>query len=141
MQVELKSGLLSLRLNAGLTFTRLDLWLGLSYCDGKWNKVLLKKAGPVVSASVNELTERVSESRAQPLTVNSPVYMGGAPSWLQGSYKHLTLEPGKCPLEESPNHVSPGLNQVLVALCFKIQQKSQATSNIHPPLCCRILSS
>ncbi|KAM5300669.1 usherin [Glossophaga mutica] len=94
LAVELKSGLLSLRLNTSLTFTRLDLWLGLSYCDGKWNKVVLKRAGPVVSASMNELTERVSEARAQPLTVNSPVYLGGAPSWLQDSYKHLTLEPG-----------------------------------------------
>ncbi|XP_045715406.1 usherin [Phyllostomus hastatus] len=94
LAVELKSGLLSLRLNTSLAFTRLDLWLGLSYCEGQWNKVVLKKAGPVVSASLNELTERVSESRAQPLTLNSPVYVGGAPSWLQDAYKHLTLEPG-----------------------------------------------
>ncbi|XP_054432559.1 LOW QUALITY PROTEIN: usherin [Pteronotus mesoamericanus] len=94
LAVELKSGLLSLRLNTSLTFTRVDLWLGLSYCRGKWNKVIVQKEGPVVSASVNELMERVSESRAQPLTVNSPIYVGGAPSWLQDSYKHLSLEPG-----------------------------------------------
>ncbi|XP_016076620.1 PREDICTED: usherin [Miniopterus natalensis] len=92
--VELKSGILSLRLNTSLAFTQVDLWLGLSYCNGEWNTVMVKREGSVVSASVNELTERVSESRAQALMVNSPVYLGGAPLELRDSYKRLSLEPG-----------------------------------------------
>lgn len=98
MQVELKSGVLSLRLNATLAFTQVDLWLGLSYCYGEWNKVIVKKEGSVLSASMNELTEEhVSESQAQPLMVNSPVYLGGTPPELQESYKYLSLEQGKLP--------------------------------------------
>ncbi|XP_058895005.1 usherin [Kogia breviceps] len=94
LAMELKSGILSFRLNTSLTFTQVDLWLGLSYCDGKWNKVVIKKKGSVLSTSMNELMERVSESRAQPLMVNSPVYVGGTPRELHDSYKHLKLEQG-----------------------------------------------
>ncbi|XP_060145902.1 usherin [Globicephala melas] len=94
LAMELKSGILSFRLNTSLTFTQVDLWLGLSYCDGRWNKVIIKKKGSVLSTSMNELMERVSESRAQPLMVNSPVYVGGTPQELHESYKHLKLEQG-----------------------------------------------
>uniref|UniRef100_A0A8C9BFN6 Usherin n=1 Tax=Phocoena sinus TaxID=42100 RepID=A0A8C9BFN6_PHOSS len=94
LAMELKSGILSFRLNTSLTFTQVDLWLGLSYCDGRWNKVIIKKKGSVLSTSMNELIERVSESRAQPLMVNSPVYVGGTPQELHDSYKHLKLEQG-----------------------------------------------
>ncbi|ELK32172.1 Usherin [Myotis davidii] len=94
LAVELKSGILSLRLNTSLTFTRVDLWLGLSYCDGTWNKVTVRKEGALVSASLNELMERMSQPRAQPLAVNSAVYLGGVPSELQDSHAHLGLEPG-----------------------------------------------
>ncbi|KAI4537068.1 hypothetical protein MG293_013271, partial [Ovis ammon polii] len=92
--MELKSGILSFRLNTSLTFTQVDLWPGLSYCDGKWNKVIIKKNDSVISASMNELMERVSESRAQALMVNSPVYVGGIPQELHDSYKYLKLEQG-----------------------------------------------
>ncbi|XP_059533348.1 usherin [Myotis daubentonii] len=94
LAVELKSGILSLRLNTSLTFTRVDLWLGLSYCDGTWNKVTVRKEGALVSTSLNELMERVSQPRAQPLAVNSAVYLGGVPPELQDSHAHLGLEPG-----------------------------------------------
>ncbi|KAM8817678.1 usherin isoform 1-T1 [Rhynchonycteris naso] len=94
LAVQLKSGTLSLRLRSSGTLTHVDLWLGLSYCDGQWNKLVIQKEGSVVSASVNELTERVSESRAQPLALNSPVYLGGAPWELPESYRQLSLEPG-----------------------------------------------
>lgn len=103
MQTELKSGILSLRLNTSVTFTQVDLWLGLSYCDGTWNTVIVKKEGSIIAASMNGLMERVSQSRAQPLVVNSPVYVGGVPPELQDMYGHLSLEQGKPHLEESPN--------------------------------------
>ncbi|KAM5206303.1 usherin isoform 2-T2 [Hipposideros larvatus] len=94
LAMELKSGILSLRLNTSLTLTQVDLWLGLSYCDGSWNTVIVRKEGSVIAASMNGLTERVSEPRAQPLVVNSPVYVGGAPPELQGMFGHLSLEQG-----------------------------------------------
>ncbi|XP_041578632.1 usherin [Vulpes lagopus] len=94
LAIELKSGILSFRFNTSLTFTQVDLRLGLSYCDGKWNKVIIKKKDSLIAASMNELRERVSQSRAQPLMVNSPVYVGGTPQELQDSYKHLSLEQG-----------------------------------------------
>ncbi|XP_056671906.1 usherin-like isoform X2 [Monodelphis domestica] len=94
LATELKSGLLSFLLKTSITFTQVDLWLGLSYCDGKWNKVTVKKAGSVISASLNELMEHVSESSAQPLMVNSPFYVGGIPPLLRDTYKELSLEQG-----------------------------------------------
>nr|XP_019599683.1 PREDICTED: usherin isoform X2 [Rhinolophus sinicus] len=94
LATELKSGILSLRLNTSVTFTQVDLWLGLSYCDGTWNTVIVKKEGPTITASMNGLMERVSQSRAQPLVVDSPVYVGGAPPELQDMYGHLSLEQG-----------------------------------------------
>ncbi|XP_004700202.1 usherin [Echinops telfairi] len=94
LAMELKSGILSFLLHTSLTFTQVDLWLGLDYCDGKWNEVVMKKEGSVISASMNGLTEYVSESRAQPLTVNSPVYVGGIPQELHSTYEHLSLEQG-----------------------------------------------
>lgn len=108
-QVELRSGVLSLRVNASLALTQVDLRLGPSYCNGEWNKVIVKKEGSVVSASVNERTERAAESRARTLTVNSPVYLGGTPPELQESYRSLSLEQGKLPLMESPDQYGPVL--------------------------------
>lgn len=72
----------------------MNLWLGLSYCDGKWNKVILKKGGLVVSASVNELKEHVVEPGLDQLFVNSPVYIGGIPDEVQNVFKKLGLEQG-----------------------------------------------
>lgn len=105
--MELKSGILSFRLNTSLSLTQVDLWVGLSYCDGKWNKVIIKKKGSIISASMNELRKCLSQSRAQPLMVNSPVYVGGTPQELQDSFKHLSLEQGKVHLE-FPNKYSSG---------------------------------
>ncbi|KAM6217822.1 usherin isoform 2-T2 [Rhynchocyon petersi] len=92
--MELKSGILSFLLNASLMSTQVDLWLGQSYCDGNWNKVIMKKQGSIISVSVNELMEQVSEFTAQPLTVNSPIYIGGIPQELHNTYKQLNFEQG-----------------------------------------------
>ncbi|GAB1285872.1 Usherin [Apodemus speciosus] len=94
LAMELKRGLLSFRLNSSLIFTQVDLRLGPVYCDGKWNRVSVKKEGSVVSVGVNELTQSTSQAGGQPLLGNSAVYMGGIPPELQDSYRHLTLEPG-----------------------------------------------
>ncbi|XP_039386307.1 usherin [Mauremys reevesii] len=94
LAAELKSGILSFLLKTGTVFTQVALWAGLSYCDGNWKRVAVKKEGSRVSASMNELTEHVLEPRAQQLKVNSPVYVGGIPSELQNFYKELGLEQG-----------------------------------------------
>ncbi|NXU70580.1 USH2A protein, partial [Oreotrochilus melanogaster] len=94
LAIELKSGILNIFLKAGIVFTQLDLWLGLSYCDGKWNKVTVNKEGSVVSASMNELREQTLEPRIKQLTVNSPIYIGGIPPEIQNFYKELGLEQG-----------------------------------------------
>ncbi|XP_060102758.1 usherin [Heteronotia binoei] len=94
LAVELKSGILRFLLKNNFVSTHVDLWLGLSYCDGKWKKVTLKKEGLVVSASVNELREQVVEPGLEELTVNSPVYIGGIPDEVQDAFKELELEQG-----------------------------------------------
>ncbi|KAM9016840.1 usherin [Ara ararauna] len=94
LAIELKSGMLNIFLKTGTVFTQVDLWLGLSYCDGKWNKVTVNKEGSVVSASVNELREQMLEPGVQELNVNSPVYVGGIPPEIQNFYKELALEQG-----------------------------------------------
>nr|XP_004672060.2 usherin [Jaculus jaculus] len=94
LAMQLKSGLLSLQLNSSLTFTQVDLWLGLSYCDGKWHKAIVKREGSILSASMNELVERSSEAGSQPLVLNSAVYVGGIPLELQDNYRQLSLEQG-----------------------------------------------
>ncbi|NXL36266.1 USH2A protein, partial [Glaucidium brasilianum] len=94
LAIELKSGILNIFLKTGIIFTQVDLWLGLSYCDGKWNKVTVNKEGSVVSASMNELREQTLEPRVQQLRVNSPVYVGGIPPEIQNFFKELGLEQG-----------------------------------------------
>ncbi|XP_040523223.1 usherin isoform X2 [Gallus gallus] len=94
LAIELKSGILNVLLKTGIVFTQVDLWLGLSYCDGNWNKVTVNKEGSVVSASVNELREQTLEPNVQQLKVNSPVYIGGIPSEIQNIYKDLGSELG-----------------------------------------------
>ncbi|NXX21752.1 USH2A protein, partial [Podargus strigoides] len=94
IQIELKSGILNIFLKTGIVFTQVDLWLGLSYCDGKWNKVIVNKEGSVVSASMNGLREQTLEPRVQQLKVNSPIYVGGIPPEIQNFYKELGLEQG-----------------------------------------------
>ncbi|KAI1240568.1 hypothetical protein IHE44_0008996 [Lamprotornis superbus] len=94
LAIELKSGILNIFLRTGAIFTQVDLWLGLSYCDGKWNEVTVNKEGSVISATMNELREQVLEPRVQQLKVNSPVYVGGIPPGIQSFYRELGLEQG-----------------------------------------------
>ncbi|XP_055465169.1 usherin [Psammomys obesus] len=96
LAVELKSGLLSFRLNSSLVFTQVDVRLGLAYCSGTWNSVIIQKEGSGVSLVVNELVEHTSQATAHTLLLNSPVYLGGVPQELQDSFRHLALEQGFC---------------------------------------------
>uniref|UniRef100_A0A8C6X579 Usherin n=1 Tax=Naja naja TaxID=35670 RepID=A0A8C6X579_NAJNA len=92
--VELKSGSLIFLLNNGIVSTHVNLWLGLSYCDGKWNKMILSKRGSVASARMNEWTDHVMEPDLKQLFLNSAVYLGGTPVEIQETFKELGLEQG-----------------------------------------------
>ncbi|NWU99575.1 USH2A protein, partial [Upupa epops] len=92
--IELKSGMLNIFLKTGTFFAQVDLWLGLSYCDGKWNVVTVNKEDSMISASMNELREQMLEPRIQQLKVNSPIYVGGIPPAIQNFYKELFFKQG-----------------------------------------------
>ncbi|EDL94949.1 rCG20448 [Rattus norvegicus] len=92
--MELKSGLLSFQLNSSRILTRVEVRLGRTHCDGKWNRVTIRREGSMVSVGVNELTKSTSRAGDQPPLLTSPVYLGGIPQELQASYRHLTLEQG-----------------------------------------------
>ncbi|CAJ1048931.1 LOW QUALITY PROTEIN: usherin [Xyrichtys novacula] len=89
MLVELEGGLLSFILASESHVTELSMWVGLSYCDGDWKKLLLAKHGSLISAAVNDWAE---ETRGQGgevrVRVDSPLYLGGVPMEL----KHPALE-------------------------------------------------
>ncbi|RXN00888.1 Usherin [Acipenser ruthenus] len=92
LAAELRSGTLSFMFKTSQDFTRVDLWLGLSYCEGSWNRVTLRKQGSVATASMNKLTEQVSGTVAEKLNINSPIYLGGIPAETQSSFRGLGLQ-------------------------------------------------
>ncbi|XP_041108645.1 usherin [Polyodon spathula] len=94
LAAELRSGTLSFMFKTSQDFTRVDLWLGLSYCEGRWNRVTLRKQGSVATASMNKLTEQVSGTVAEELNINSPIYLGGIPAEMQSSFRGLGLQQG-----------------------------------------------
>ncbi|MGH0120773.1 UNVERIFIED_CONTAM: hypothetical protein FKN15_027139 [Acipenser sinensis] len=94
LAAELRSGTLSFMFKTSQDFTRVDLWLGLSYCEGSWNRVTLRKQGSVTTASMNKLTEQVSGTVAEKLNINSPIYLGGIPAEMQSSFRGLGLQQG-----------------------------------------------
>uniref|UniRef100_W5NGL3 Usherin n=1 Tax=Lepisosteus oculatus TaxID=7918 RepID=W5NGL3_LEPOC len=92
--VELQSGTLSFILKWNHYFTQVNLWVGLSYCDGTWNTVLLRKQGSSVEATLNQLSEQVAGSVEEELNFNSPIYLGGLPAELYNSFHSLGLQHG-----------------------------------------------
>ncbi|KAJ3593676.1 hypothetical protein NHX12_006010, partial [Muraenolepis orangiensis] len=70
------------QLNAVLMFTySTAMWVGLSYCDGGWNRLWLAKHGRVISAAVNDWEERLSGAGGEGgPRVDSSFYLGGVPA-------------------------------------------------------------
>lgn len=63
--------------------TQLQMWVGLSYCDGDWKQLSLAKRGDAVSAAVNDWAEETrGAGGAGGLRVDSPLYVGGVPAEL-----------------------------------------------------------
>ncbi|KAG9336281.1 hypothetical protein JZ751_002628 [Albula glossodonta] len=81
IMAELEGGILTWALRWGDHMTQVSLWVGLSYCDGGWNRVSLRKRGAVAAATMNEAEER-QLGVAGSLRVSSAVYLGGIPSGL-----------------------------------------------------------
>ncbi|XP_078412490.1 usherin [Cetorhinus maximus] len=92
LAAELHSGILSFLFNTSSSTTRVDLWLGLSYCDGKWKNIILKKQGEVASVNVNGLIKEELATEEEELKINSPIYLGGIPIELLNSYNHCLMQ-------------------------------------------------
>ncbi|XP_049320201.1 usherin isoform X1 [Astyanax mexicanus] len=80
---ELQGGILSWVLRWGEQSAELAVWVGLSYCDGGWNSATMLKRGSVAGAGLNEALEQQRSRRGGPLTISSPLYLGGVPADLQ----------------------------------------------------------
>lgn len=81
--MELEAGLLSFLLACEGHVTELSMWVGLSYCDGHWKQLSLAKRGSLISAAVNDWAEETrGVGGAARLSVDSPLYLGGAPTEL-----------------------------------------------------------
>ncbi|KAL7861382.1 hypothetical protein SRHO_G00128230 [Serrasalmus rhombeus] len=83
MLAELQGGILSWVLRWGEQSAELAVWVGLSYCDGGWNSATLLKRGALSGAGLNEALEEQRSRRGGPLTISSPLYLGGVPAGLQ----------------------------------------------------------
>ncbi|MFT7813012.1 usherin [Arapaima gigas] len=92
---KLQGGTLSWVLRWAGDEVHVNLWVGLSYCDGTWNSISLLKQGALVTATMNELSEQQLGGVGGELMVNSPLYLGGVPDSLASTdFDHLVLLPG-----------------------------------------------
>lgn len=66
----------------------LDVWVGLSYCDGGWNSVTMLKRGALTRAALNHALEQHRSERGGNLNITSPLYVGGVPAGLQHPALH-----------------------------------------------------
>ncbi|XP_018411554.1 PREDICTED: usherin [Nanorana parkeri] len=91
---ELNNGIVTLQCKTKMSLTRVNLWVGLSYCDGRWNTVYLKREGSVFSVQLNALVERVIDSAASQIEAISAVYVGGVPETVWSSFPELHTQQG-----------------------------------------------
>ncbi|KAK1793453.1 hypothetical protein P4O66_011830 [Electrophorus voltai] len=80
---EMQGGLLSWALSWAGHSVELATWVGLSYCDGRWNRATLLKRGALTAAGLNGAMEHRRGPLGGPLTVTSPLYLGGVPDGLR----------------------------------------------------------
>lgn len=79
IQAELQGGVLFWLLRWGEQTAELSVWVGLSYCDGGWNTLSVLKRGLLASAGLNDVYEQERKGMGGPLTISSPLYVGGVP--------------------------------------------------------------
>ncbi|XP_067901794.1 usherin [Heterodontus francisci] len=94
LAAELHSGILSFIFNTSSSATRVDLWLGLSYCDGKWKNIILKKQATVASVNVNGKIKQELAIEEEKLQINSPIYLGGIPTEAESFCRECELKQG-----------------------------------------------
>ncbi|KAM5165253.1 usherin [Mantella aurantiaca] len=94
IMAELNNGIVTLKCKTKLSLTRVNLWAGLSYCDGRWNTVHLKREGSVFSVQLNALVERVIDSAAPQIEGISSVYIGGVPETVWSLFPELHPQRG-----------------------------------------------
>ncbi|XP_041418335.1 usherin [Xenopus laevis] len=94
--VQLNNGILSSIIRTKSTLLQLNLWAGLSYCDGRWNKVYIKKENTLFLVELNNLIDKVDEpdNIQIEIQVSSAVYIGGVPEHVQNSFPDLDLHQG-----------------------------------------------
>ncbi|KAF7704133.1 hypothetical protein HF521_021205 [Silurus meridionalis] len=85
---ELQGGILSWALRWGDQKAELAVWVGLSYCDGGWNSVMMLKRGALTRAALNHAVEQHRSERGGNLNITSPLYIGGVPGGLQHPALH-----------------------------------------------------
>ncbi|KAG9484595.1 hypothetical protein GDO78_010137 [Eleutherodactylus coqui] len=73
---------------------QVNLWAGLSYCDGRWNHIQFKKEGEHFCVRFNNLMEQMVEPEALEIKVNSPVFVGGVPQSVQTLFSELHMQQG-----------------------------------------------
>ncbi|KAM8945416.1 usherin [Pelodytes ibericus] len=93
---QLNNGILNIKVKNKSTLTKLNLWAGISYCDGRWNSVYFKKEGALYLFQLNNLVERVAESGPVPYNTNisSAVFVGGLPEYVRHLFSDLDLQQG-----------------------------------------------
>lgn len=85
----MEGGLLSFILAADGHKAELNMWVGLSYCDGDWKKLSVAKRGLLIFAAVDDWAEEVrAVGEAVRLSVDSALYLGGVPMELHHPALH-----------------------------------------------------
>ncbi|XP_075719450.1 usherin [Rhinoderma darwinii] len=92
--VQLDSGILTLNYKSNSSLIQVNLWAGLSYCDGRWNHMLLRKEGGHFCVQLNNLIEQMVEPEVLEIKVNSPVFIGGVPESVQNLFPELNMQQG-----------------------------------------------
>ncbi|CAN2387435.1 maintenance of animal organ identity [Pristimantis euphronides] len=92
--VQVDNGNLTVKYQSNSSLIQVNLWTGLSYCDGRWNHIWFKKEGDHFCVRLNNLVERKVEPNAFEIKVNSPVFIGGVPESVQTLFPELPMQKG-----------------------------------------------
>ncbi|XP_071996224.1 usherin isoform X2 [Engystomops pustulosus] len=92
--VELDHGNLTAKYHSNSTMIQVNLWVGLSYCDGRWNHMSFRKEGKHFYLRLNNLLERAVGSAALEMKGNSTVFIGGVPEAVQILFPELQMQQG-----------------------------------------------
>ncbi|XP_072265966.1 usherin isoform X2 [Pyxicephalus adspersus] len=94
IMANLNNGIVTLEFRTKLSLTQVNLWAGLSFCDGRWNTLYLKREGSVFSVQLNALVERIIDSAASEISAISAVYLGGVPETVWTLFPELQTQQG-----------------------------------------------